>query len=222
MKPSRLFLLFIALASSLFSAAQKKDSTNLRITGVDSVAVKKVSVDSTGKKKHDPRKATMHSLILPGWGQAYNRSYWKIPVVYAALGITGYIFNYNRLQYNKVKYAYFSVINRNTIDSSLFPRGNVDPALKRFVDANDSYSLQLYRNEYRKDIDYSVLFFIFFWALNVVDATVDGHLKDFDVTDDLSMKIKPAFYDSPGVPLGVSVVFNIGKHPVKQRPVFIP
>ncbi len=218
----RFFCLLLAgLVCGHLAFAQKKDSSGLRVLGVDSVAVKKVAIDSTGRKKHSPRKATIRSAIIPGWGQAYNRSYWKIPVVYAALGITGVIFNYNRVQYNKVKYAYFYVINRNTADSTKFSIDNVDPQLKSRALAGDSYSLQLYRNEFRKDLDYSVLFFLFFWALNVVDATVDGHLKDFDVSNDLSMKIKPSFNALPNT-IGLSVVLNIGKHPVKHAPFQMP
>jgi hypothetical protein len=215
------FLLVTGLVCCHFSFAQKKDSTGLRVLGVDSVAVKKVPLDTAGKKKHSPRKATIRSAIIPGWGQAYNRSYWKIPVVYAALGITGAIFNYNRVQYNKVKYAYFYVINRSTSDSGKFTIGEVDPQLKSRALAGDAYSLQVYRNQFRKDLDYSVLFFLFFWALNVVDATVDGHLKDFDVSSDLSLKIKPNFNALPNT-LGLSFVFNIGKHPPKHSPWQMP
>jgi hypothetical protein len=210
------FLLLLIICASQICTAQQKDSTGLRVTAIDSMVVKKVVTDSAGKKKHSPRKATLRSAMLPGWGQIYNRKYWKLPIVYGALGVTGYIFNYNRLQYNKVKYAYFSVINRSTPDSALFPKAGVAPELKRFVDNNDSYSLQLYRNEFRKDIDYSVLFFLFFWALNVVDATVDGHLKDFDVSNDLSMHIKPSINALPNT-IGMSMVFTIGKHPPKRR-----
>ncbi|MEO6314079.1 MAG: DUF5683 domain-containing protein [Chitinophagaceae bacterium] len=218
------FLLLTAIACCHFSVAQKKDSTNLRILGVDSVAVKKEALDTAGKKKHSPRKATIRSAMIPGWGQAYNRSYWKIPVVYAALGVTGAIFNYNRVQYNKVKYAYFYLINRGpngTADSSKFQFDKIDPQLRSRVLAGDAYSLQLYRNEFRKDVDYSVLFFLFFWALNVVDATVDGHLKDFDVSNDLSLKIKPTFNALPNS-LGISFVFNIGKHPPHRTAMLMP
>jgi hypothetical protein len=203
--------------------AQKKvDTARMRLLGVEAVEVKKVPLDSNGHKKHDPKKATMRSLILPGWGQAYNRKYWKIPIVYTALGITGAIFNYNRVNYNKVKFAYFAAINRNTADSVLFPLSKVDPQLQSRVLAGDTYSLQSYRNSYRKDIDYSVLFFLFFWALNVVDATVDGHLKDFDISNDLSLKIKPSFYNLPTTPAGVSFVLTIGKNGSAHRPVLLP
>ena len=212
---TRLLLLFVtALACSQYAAAQKQDSTGLRILGADSVAVKKAATDSAGKKKHSPRTATIRSAILPGLGQIYNRKYWKLPIVYGALGVTGYIFNYNRVQYNKVKYAYFYVINKGVADTAGFRRAKVATELLSFVDTNDSYSLQLYRNQFRKDVDYSVLFFLFFWALNVVDATVDGHLKDFDVSNDLSLKIKPSINALPNT-LGLSFVFTIGKHPAK-------
>ncbi len=210
------FLLLTVLTCSLFSFAQQKDSSGLRVLGVDSVGVQQVPVDSAGKKKHSPRKATIRSAILPGWGQIYNKKYWKLPIVYGALGVTGYIFNYNRIQYNKVKYAYFYVVNRKTADSSKYKLDLVDPQLRKRAEALDAYSLKLYRNEFRKDIDYSVLFFLFFWALNVVDATVDGHLKDFDVSDNLSLKFKPTINTLPNT-LGVSMVFTIGKHPPKNK-----
>ncbi len=178
----------------------------MRMISVDSVKVKKAVVDSTGKKKHSPRKATLYSAILPGLGQVYNRAYWKVPIVYAALGITGAVFNYNRKEYNKIKFAYFALINQDTAQYKF-----VDAQLKKFVDAGDTYSLQKYRNEFRKNIDYSVLFFILFWGLNVVDATVDGHLKEFDISNNLSLRIKPTFNSLPST-AGVSFVFTIGRN----------
>ncbi|HTL10826.1 MAG TPA: DUF5683 domain-containing protein [Chitinophagaceae bacterium] len=222
MKKIRCFFLLAALLfTALCTNAQKTDSSRQTVQRADSGTVKLAVKDTSTKKKHSPRKATIRSAIIPGWGQAYNRSYWKIPVVYAALGITGAIFNYNRVQYNKVKYAYFYVINRNTADSSKFDINKVDPALRAQAELGNSYYLQTYRNEFRKDLDYSVLFFIFFWALNVVDATVDGHLKDFDVSNDLSLKIKPNFNALPNT-LGLSMVFTIGKHPVKHSTYQLP
>jgi hypothetical protein len=88
------------------------------------------------------------------------------------------------------------------------------------VDAGDTYSLQQYRNEFRKNIDYTVLFFIFFWGLNVVDATVDGHLKEFDVSNNLSLKIKPTFNSLPAA-AGISFVFTIGKNNAHKPQRFV-
>jgi Family of unknown function (DUF5683) len=203
----RFVFFFLLMGLITISFGQAKDtSTAMRVISVDSVRIKKIVPDTAGKKKHSPRKATLYSAVLPGLGQVYNHSYWKVPVVYAALGITGAVFNYNRKEYNKIKFAYFALINK---DSAKYPY--VAAELKKFVEAGDTYSLQKYRNEFRKNIDYSVLFFILFWGLNVVDATVDGHLKEFDISNNLSLKIKPVINSLPAT-AGVSFVFTIGKN----------
>lgn len=163
------------------------------------------SPDTSVKKKHSPRKAAIRSAIIPGWGQAYNRKYWKMPIVYGALGTTAYVFNFNLTQYKRIGEAYNILIRKDTARYK-----EVDADLQPFLAQNASSSLRSYRNEYRKNIDYSVLVFILFWGLNVVDATVDAHLKGFDVSSDLSLKIKPGY--NPGSNTsGLSLVFDIHK-----------
>lgn len=196
---------FIAVLFILFaghcSFAQQKDSSGIRVMD-GQLITKKTRNDSTAKK-HDPRKATIRSAILPGWGQAYNRKYWKIPIVYGALGITASVFNFNLQQYHKVRFAYITL--RDTVHAD-YPR--VAAELQPFITNNDLNSLRNYRDEFRKNIDYSVLFFLLFWGLNVVDATVDAHLKEFDVSKDLSLKIKPTISNMPYA-MGLSLVFTI-------------
>jgi len=214
MKSVRFFcFLFAALFCFQLASAQQGDSSRLRVVSVDNVAVKQ-KADTTVKPKHDPKKATRRSLILPGWGQAYNKKYWKIPIIYAALGVTAGIFRYNLINYNECRYAYNYVITRGTPDSVNYSFDQIHPELQYFAKEGDSYSLQVYRNEFRKNIDYSVLFFILFWGLNVVDATVDGHLMEFDVSNDLTMKLKPTMMSTSNLP-GLSVALAIGKHPPK-------
>jgi Family of unknown function (DUF5683) len=70
--------------------------------------------------------------------------------------------------------------------------------------------IRVFRNQVRQNVDYSVLFFIVFWGLNVADAAVDANLKTFDVSDDISMRFR-AGYSEMARTNGVSVVFNIGK-----------
>lgn len=118
---------------------------------------------------------------MPGWGQAYNKKYWKIPIIYGALGTTVGVFLYNIKTYNTLKQA---VIFRAAGDSS-----RVAPRFQSL----STLDLRGYRDAVRQDIDYSVLVFFIFWGLNVVDATVDAHLKAFDVSSDISMKIRPGF-----------------------------
>ncbi len=210
-------ILFIALLAALPVVAQEKNNSGqFRILGADSLAVHRVTLNDSTKPKrvYSPHKAAVRSAILPGWGQFYNRKYWKIPIVYGALGVTAGIFNYNLKEYNKVRFAYFALLNNDTPSFAL-----VAPELQPFITNNALSSLRNYRDEFRKNIDYSVLFFLFvFWGIQVIDATVDAHLKGFDVTNELSMKIKPAFNTLPhGIGAGLTVSFSLQKEHFKHR-----
>lgn len=169
-------------------------------SGADTVVVK--------KKVHSPRKATLRSLVIPGWGQVYNKKYWKVPIVYGAIGFPAYLFTYNRKWYNKTKYALSIVANdRYTGAAAEDSLGKVDKQLTYLVQQRALGSLVTYRNEFRRDMDYAILFTILMWGLNVVDATVDGHLKGFDVSDDLSLKIRPTLMPNTLTP-ALSLVVN--------------
>jgi hypothetical protein len=141
------------------------------------------------RKAFSPKKATLRSLILPGWGQAYNKKYWKIPIVYGALGVSAGIFIYNVKNYREIRFAYnakFTASRSGATAADSVDYFNIEPNLLP-IDVN---SLRSFRDEFRSNIDYSVLAFILLWGLNVVDATVDAHLKTFDVSPDLSFRIK--------------------------------
>ena len=138
------------------------------------------------RKAFSPKKATIRSAIIPGWGQAYNKKYWKIPLVYGALGTTGAIFFYNLNTYRDLRFAYKAKYQASIAPYDSTNYKNIKPQYLP-IDMN---SLRIYRDEFRSNVDYSVLVFILFWGLNVVDATVDAHLKLFDVNPDLSLKFK--------------------------------
>lgn len=158
------------------------------------------------KKVHSPRRATLRSLIIPGWGQVYNKKYWKVPIVYTAIGIPASLFFYNKSFYNKTRYA-LQVVADTALFNDPAAMAKVDPRLIPLVEAKEQGSLINYRNEFRKNMDYSILFTLLAWGLNVVDATVDAHLKGFDVSDDLSLKVKPTLQHGTYAP-GVSLVVN--------------
>ncbi len=168
---------------------------------------------ATLKKKHNPRKATIYSAILPGAGQVYNHKYWKVPIVYAAIGIPAYTFFFNKSWYRKCQYALAVTINGSRGDSL----AKVDPQLLPFVTDGDANDIITNRDSFRKNQDYSVLFFLLFYGLNIVDATVDAHLRDFNVNSDLSFKIKPLLITGPNLIAGVSMVFDI--HKPRARPL---
>jgi len=154
--------------------------------------------------KYSPRKAIFRSAIIPGWGQATNKKYWKIPIIYGALGTTTYLFFRNLNQYKDARQALKLATdndpsNDNQIKEPYYSVRNQPERIKAF------------RNEVRQNVDYSVLFFIVFWGLNVADAAVDAHLKTFDVSDDLSLQLKPG-YSPLAKTNGISLVLNIGKN----------
>ncbi|MEZ5023660.1 MAG: DUF5683 domain-containing protein [Chitinophagales bacterium] len=122
------------------------------------------------------RKAAFYSLALPGLGQAYNRKYWKIPIVYGAIGTTLYftVSNSQKLkQYN------------TALSAEL--RGETHQFSGILTEAQITRS----RNFYRKNTELSALLTALFWGLNIVDAVVDAHLFKFDISDDLSFQWYP-------------------------------
>jgi hypothetical protein len=207
-------LIFLFIGCIFFCSAelsaQKKDTSapkNSAVVKKDSTLIKS---DTVVKLKFRPQVATRRSAILPGWGQATNKEYWKIPLVYGVLAIPGALYFYNDSWYNKTKYAYEAKFKAQapTLDSSGL--AGIDPQLKNLGLA----SLQSYRNTFRRDRDYSILYFILAWGLQVADATVFAHLKQFDVSDDLSLQVKPQFNPNTRTP-GLGLVFNF-KEPSKK------
>jgi hypothetical protein len=208
--------IIIALAFPFFAAAQDKDTLIVKDTsghiviGAKPDTSNKIKVDTAVQKKHSPRKAALYSAIFPGLGQIYNKKYWKLPIVYAAVGIpVGLYFN-NKTWYDRTRYALAVVSSPNPTPDSL---ARVHEQLRPFVDNKSQGSLLRYRNEFRKDMDYSILFTLLFWGLNIVDATVDAHLKGFDVSDNLTMSIRPALL--PGNAAGFTLAFTLGRNKPK-------
>lgn len=166
---------------------------------------KKDSVQKTLPKAgmHTVRTAALHSAIIPGWGQAYNKKYWKIPLVYAALGTTGYLFVRNLNQYKDSKNAYILATDNDPTNDFRIkePYYTVRTQPERIRD---------FRNAVRQNMDYSILWFVIFWGLNVADAAVDAHLKTFDVSDNLSLQLK-AGYSNMAQTAGLSVSLFFSK-----------
>jgi len=172
-------------------------------------------VDSVTRAVHDPHKATLFSTFFPGLGQIYNRKYWKVPIVWAAVGIPVYTYFYNKHWYQQCQFA-ISMIDTYQPLNKPVPADSValiDPKLQGFLTTGDDASLRTYRNEFRKDQDYSVVFFLLFWGLNIVDATVDAHLMSFDVSNQLTLHLRPpsspATLPGPmGTGMGLSLVVD--------------
>jgi hypothetical protein len=221
MKNNFFLLVCISIIIPYISFAQEKEV----LKSADSLKTVTVVIDSTipdGKKikkvnVYSPRKAAIRSAILPGWGQVYNKKYWKVPIIYAALGTSAYVFFFNLQTYKDTRFAYSAKYNYRqpgATAADTIAYNNIPDYLKPISEG----SLRSYRDSYRRDLDYSVLFFVLLWGLNVVDAAVDAHLKSFDVSPDLSLRFKPGYSEMAGTS-GLSLVLNVGK---KKQTTLLP
>jgi hypothetical protein len=193
------FILFIP-AANLLAQNNSAIIKTVKDTTVKKEKINIFKIDTS--KPYNPRIAIKRSLILPGWGQFTNKKYWKMPIVLGALGTTGYIFFRNIKQFKEANAAFKNASDGNTANDNEIP----EPYYS--VRTNPD-RIKTFRNQVRQNIDYSVLFFIAFWGLNVADAAVDAHLKTFDVSDNLSLQIKPG-YSPMANTNGLSLVLNIG------------
>jgi hypothetical protein len=165
-----IFIGIVLLFSYQDSFSQTKDSLK-PVPAQDTLAVKKT--------KHSPALATILSTVCPGAGQIYNRKYWKLPIVWGGMGAFGYLFFSQNSRYQGYKKA---LIARLDTDST-----TVDNQFPQYTDSQIS---QLKENtKYNRDL-MAVLAGLFY-VLNIVDANVDGHLYDFDVSENLSMRLEP-------------------------------
>lgn len=119
-----------------------------------------------------PSKAAFFSAVVPGLGQAYNKKYWKIPIIYAGIGTGIYFYNQNTQDYNRFRDAYKRRLAGFEDDEF---QGISDD---RLIDAQRTAS----RNR-----DVSIIVSVAFYLLNIIDANVDAHLRQYNISDDLSL-----------------------------------
>ena len=179
-----LVVMALCLAFGFSTSAQ-----TIKVDTNHAVVQKSISKDSLkGNYKIIPRVATLRSAMVPGWGQIYNRQKWKLPFIAAAFGVNIYFIAYNDVRYHYYEnlYGNFFPTDGSTAPTTLaitMPDGSVvqreKASVKRIVDG------------YRRNRDFSYLFLIVTWAANIVDANVTAHLKTFDLTDDISLKVQP-------------------------------
>ncbi|RMG73244.1 MAG: hypothetical protein D6722_04075 [Bacteroidetes bacterium] len=126
-----------------------------------------------------PEVAWQRSLILPGWGQVYNRGYWKVPLFYAGYAAAGWWINYNQQEYLRYRRNYYCAAGVDPCDP--------EPELSGL----DASGLRNRRNQFRQARDYGIIILAGWHILQVVEAYVDAHLKGFDVSEDLSFHPMP-------------------------------
>ena len=177
------FIIFLLGNTLVF--AQQKEVNELVITDT----IQKSTINPLA-----PSKAAFYSAILPGLGQAYNKKYWKIPLVYGALGTGIYSYVSNNTKYHRYRDAYISRL-------SGYSNGDLEN-----LDNDRLISGQKF---YQKNRDLSLLITVGIYVLNIVDANIDAHLIQFNVNENLS--IKPQLLEddlSRKQNLGLALTFN--------------
>jgi hypothetical protein len=175
-----LFFLFIYNHSS---AQTDSVQQSISIAGTDTV------IKNDSARVHSPKLATIFSAVVPGLGQAYNKKYWKIPIVYAGLGISTYFLLDNHKEYKRTQKALAARLDENpeTVDND-------------FTDPRYTNELLADRKDYfRRNRDLSAIIGIMIYVANIIDADVDAHLINFNVDDNLSLNLLP-------VPHGLAAV----------------
>lgn len=177
-----LFFFFLFCAFSL--NAQKKSKDTLIVK--DSISFKRPNINPLA-----PSRAAFYSAILPGLGQAYNRRYWKVPLVYAALGTGIYFYVDNTNEYNRYRDAFKRRLAGFTDDEFYDLNGDNDPGAA--PDVSDQ-ALRDAQEVFQRNRELSLLITVGLYLLNILDANVDAHLQQFNVSDDLSFK--PVIYQN--------------------------
>lgn len=208
----KLLLSFLFIASCLNITAQTDTisiaeiQTTIDSTVIDSLA-KSIKKDNPLRKflsKPDglpvPRTSLILSFAIPGAGQIYNGKWWKVPIVYGAIGGLGFLINDNSRKYIQLRTAFKRKQAGLTHDFS----GT------RFDTAS---VLKSERDRFDKNRQLSYVGIVIVWLINGVEAFTDAHLMNFDVSDDLSLEFKPVFEESltQGSYSGVGLVLRFGK-----------
>ena len=187
----RRFLFLLGLLTLL--AFQKTEAQNVVFDTVGNTIITADTVAKTtetakpekSKKLTRPTKAAIMSACLPGLGQIYNRKWWKVPIVYAGLGGLGY-FSYNNYS------EYRSYLHAYEYKTGDLPEGvTLTDYETQLANRYAESQLQTYKESYRRNFELFTILTTVWYGLNIVDAVVDGHLYNYDISDDLSINVDP-------------------------------
>ena len=207
MRAVRYILLLLVLCMPFAAWSQEEDHFAFKPDSVRLIDASELQVDTLPVVawRPDPLRAVWLGAICPGLGQMYNRSWWKVPIVYGALMGCGYAVMINQQSYSEYKTAYIDLYNDNangevTEDISksyiaIIPQGY---SLSSYGGPSSYLSkLEKQQNSYRRYRDISIVVTVVVYALSLVDAYVDAQLFDFDISPDLSMQVEPALHYDP-------------------------
>lgn len=185
---SRFFSLALLLVIPFAGMCQENVAVDSVRQASDTIFIKKGGKVYTGTayaNRFQPRKALMYSAILPGAGQVYNKKYWKLPLIYGGLVfVTSIAITYNDY-YNKYKNELYGLLETPSIPP---PSGYSETQLRTLIDT------------YRRQRDFFLILDGIIYILQIVDAHVDAHLKEFDLNPNLKVRLEPT--SQPSIAMG--------------------
>ena len=192
----------VAQQESLLTNTQEKISLEDSVT-IDSTSLSKALAPKALRKKRDwstwkpnTKRAMWLALVLPGAGQIYNRKYWKLPIIYGGFVGCAYAMSWNNQMYHDYSQAYMDIMdddpNTESYNQFLHLGAKID-------DSNMERYKEIFRkrkDRYRRWRDMSMFVFIGIYAFSVIDAYVDASLSEFDISDDLSLRVEPTMLNN--------------------------
>lgn len=203
MKLIRFFFAWMIIGCAMNEAhAQAVPDTSMNQVIPDSAIAKQQEVnalpnDDEGvifrpqEQQHNAKKAGLYSALLPGAGQLYNKDYWKIPLIYAGAGVAVYFYTNNQTNYRKYRRAYILRLDND-------PGNDTEPTYS-------AAEIKTLQDEYKRWLDLTGLFTAVGYTLQVLDAVVFAHLKEFDISRDISFRMQPVAYPNGGMGFGVAM-----------------
>ena len=181
---------FIARGQNETDQSSSLSSDSIRITKGNKV----ITIDSYAAR-FDPRTALLYAAIFPGSGQIYNKKYWKVPLVYGGFAAGIYLVSSYQDLYLQYKNELFGILSDGSLKS---PTGYTEAQLRRLV------------NVYKRERDFFSIVTVFWYVLQLVDAHVDAHLKEFDVNPQLQVKLEPVIESNQmtGKSAGIALKFK--------------
>lgn len=179
----RVVILILSISASTILLSQEKQSAVEVITDSTFIETDEDIQLFEEVSELDPQRSALLSAMLPGMGQAYNKQYWKVPIIYGGLAAFGHFIDYNNKLYHAFRNATIAEAN-----------GEINP-----FEGTASTSDILTRNSdsFRRNRDYLIILGSVFYLLNIVDAHVSAHLDEFNVNDGLGISFEPSIQQTP-------------------------
>ncbi len=193
------FIAFVIFSSSVVygqsTTDQPSDSTlsDAPLISINERTIQEAELIETYAKRYNPRKAGLYSAVLPGLGQAYNKKYWKMPIIYGGFIGFGFGINFYQVRRKKFRAELFSILESGAGTSE---SGFNEAQLRTIVD------------KARRERDYLMVLTGILYMLNIVDAHIDSHLKEFDLNEKLKLSLDPMIHQQGQLQAGLSISLN--------------